>query len=163
MGCMKLFVISITTFCTSIGILRNVQSKSYKVMGNLHACSPQNVCLTRVCLLIVELAFTQVLSNVPELPGAGSQVTFESLIGGSLVFRLSLDYYNRLLSGWEPLIEPWRLKASWTGNPSIAHDALDVKINSKSLNTRINDILALAFVFRTWESRGLVIRSDITE
>ena len=161
MGCMKLFVISIITFCTSIGILRNVQI--LQINGKfLRLFFTECVC-NRLNSLIVELAFTQVLSNVPELPGAGSQVTFESLIGGSLVFRLSLDYYNRLLSGWEPLIEPWRLKASWTGNPSIAHDALDVKINSKSLNTRINDILALAFVFRTWESRGLVIRSDITE
>lgn len=83
-------------------------------------------------LPVTELAFNQVLSNVPELPGTSAQVKFESLIGGSLVFRLSLDYYNRLLSGWEPLMEPWRLKASWTGNPSAADNNLDIKITSKS-------------------------------
>lgn len=27
---------------------------------------------------------------------------------GSLECRISNDYYNRVLSGWEPVIEPWR-------------------------------------------------------
>lgn len=28
--------------------------------------------------------------------------------GGRLQCRLTSDYYNRTLSGWEPFIEPWR-------------------------------------------------------
>lgn len=27
---------------------------------------------------------------------------------GILECKLSSDYYNRVLSGWEPIIEPWR-------------------------------------------------------
>lgn len=28
--------------------------------------------------------------------------------GGRLGAVLSVDYYNRMLSGWEPAVEPWR-------------------------------------------------------
>lgn len=28
--------------------------------------------------------------------------------GGKLQCKLTSDYYNRALSGWEPFIEPWR-------------------------------------------------------
>lgn len=28
--------------------------------------------------------------------------------GGRLGGLLSIDYYNRTLSGWEPVVEPWR-------------------------------------------------------
>jgi len=32
---------------------------------------------------------------------------------GSAEFSLNIDYYNRLLSGWEPLIEPWLARLNW--------------------------------------------------
>lgn len=32
--------------------------------------------------------------------------------GGRLGGVLSIDYYNRTLSGWEPVVEPWRYVAS---------------------------------------------------
>ena len=37
--------------------------------------------------------------------GVGSQ--------GSAEFALNIDYYNRLLSGWEPLVEPWLARLNW--------------------------------------------------
>lgn len=32
--------------------------------------------------------------------------------GGRLRAQLSVDYYNRTLSDWEPVIEPWRCAMS---------------------------------------------------
>lgn len=32
--------------------------------------------------------------------------------GGRLRALLAADYYNRLLSGWEPVLEPWRYNLS---------------------------------------------------
>jgi vacuolar protein sorting-associated protein 13D len=32
---------------------------------------------------------------------------------GSAEFALNIDYYNRLLSGWEPLVEPWLARLNW--------------------------------------------------
>ncbi len=32
---------------------------------------------------------------------------------GSAEFGLNVDYYNRLLSGWEPLVEPWLARLNW--------------------------------------------------
>lgn len=32
---------------------------------------------------------------------------------GSAEFGLNIDYYNRLLSGWEPLVEPWLARLNW--------------------------------------------------
>ena len=32
---------------------------------------------------------------------------------GSVEFALNIDYYNRLLSDWEPLVEPWLAKIFW--------------------------------------------------
>lgn len=40
-----------------------------------------------------------------EEEGQGSKV---GAGGGRLRAQLSVDYYNRILSGWEPVIEPWR-------------------------------------------------------
>lgn len=32
---------------------------------------------------------------------------------GSAEFALNIDYFNRLLSGWEPLVEPWLARINW--------------------------------------------------
>lgn len=37
---------------------------------------------------------------------------------GSVEFVLNVDYYNRLLSGWEPLIEPWLARLNWKFKPT---------------------------------------------
>ena len=33
---------------------------------------------------------------------------------GSASCTLSINYYNRFLSGWEPFIEPWPCSLDWT-------------------------------------------------
>ncbi|XP_071526978.1 intermembrane lipid transfer protein VPS13D [Panulirus ornatus] len=37
---------------------------------------------------------------------------------GSASCSLSVDYYNRALSGWEPFMEPWLCRAEWEKGPS---------------------------------------------
>jgi vacuolar protein sorting-associated protein 13D len=37
---------------------------------------------------------------------------------GSAEFALNVDYYNRLLSGWEPLVEPWLARLNWKLKPN---------------------------------------------
>jgi len=49
-------------------------------------------------------------SDVPLLELSVSQLALEQEVdgGGTAKCILSSDYYNRLLSGWEPFIEPWQ-------------------------------------------------------
>ncbi|CAL4225809.1 unnamed protein product, partial [Meganyctiphanes norvegica] len=37
---------------------------------------------------------------------------------GSAACNLSVEYYNRYLSGWEPFLEPWKCSAEWSNCPS---------------------------------------------
>jgi len=57
-------------------------------------------------------------------------VTFEESVGGELACQLSVDYYNRKLSGWEPMLERWPLNLDWQGYPSTDQQ-LSLKITSK--------------------------------
>ena len=49
---------------------------------------------------------------------------------------MNIDYYNRLLSGWEPLLEPWLARLNWTlkanGNSFTltSMDALNINITN---------------------------------
>jgi len=49
-------------------------------------------------------------SDVPLLELSVSQLALEQEVdgGGTAKCILASDYYNRLLSGWEPFIEPWQ-------------------------------------------------------
>lgn len=38
----------------------------------------------------------------------GTDLKYEPGRKGKTVFKVTGDYYNRTLSGWEPLIEEWR-------------------------------------------------------
>lgn len=49
---------------------------------------------------------------------------------------MSLDYYNRSLSGWEPMVEPWRLDAMWSGSPVTDQEDLNIKITCKYICTK---------------------------
>lgn len=51
---------------------------------------------------------------------------------GSLRGTFSSDYYNRGLSGWEPLIEPWKCSAAWSYSlgSGIQRNRLHLKVNS---------------------------------
>jgi hypothetical protein len=59
----------------------------------------------------------QQLSNTNNNNNSGGVVVANGLFGtgaqGSAEFALNIDYYNRLLSGWEPLVEPWLARLNW--------------------------------------------------
>nr|XP_002733622.2 PREDICTED: vacuolar protein sorting-associated protein 13D-like [Saccoglossus kowalevskii] len=48
---------------------------------------------------------------------------FHGINDGLSVFRLSGDYYNRYLSGWEPFLEPWKCKLAWQQQPVSGRSA----------------------------------------
>lgn len=65
---------------------------------------------------------------------------------GSAQFVLNVDYFNRLLSGWEPLIEPWRPRIDWKvkSNKNIftvtSMDVLNVNVTN-TLVQLANDVM----------------------
>ncbi|KAK3881484.1 hypothetical protein Pcinc_014068 [Petrolisthes cinctipes] len=74
---------------------------------------------------------------------------------GSACCSLSVDYYNRALSGWEPFLEPWQCQAEWHKGP--LHDmsgerlSLDVTTND-TININVtNSVLDLySLVSKNW-------------
>ncbi|GBP32066.1 Vacuolar protein sorting-associated protein 13D [Eumeta japonica] len=74
--------------------------------------------------------------------------------GGRLGALLSADYYNRVLSGWEPFIEPWRCEANWEyACLSSASRRLQVEVAStQTLNTNVTSTLIelVQLVRRNW-------------
>lgn len=65
-----------------------------------------------VPLLELSLTDLDITQDTAELrPGTSGGGTFKA---GSLKGKFSSDYYNRALSGWEPLIEPWNCSAAWS-------------------------------------------------
>uniref|UniRef100_A0A182NBT9 UBA domain-containing protein n=1 Tax=Anopheles dirus TaxID=7168 RepID=A0A182NBT9_9DIPT len=77
--------------------------------------------------------------------------TFSGHNGGRMVGVFAVDYYNRVLSGWEPMIEPWKLEAKWGYSLAIDTTAGDTSAASAGgstgnrLNMRVesNDTLRL--------------------
>ncbi|CAH0718677.1 unnamed protein product, partial [Brenthis ino] len=55
--------------------------------------------------------------------------------GGCLRAQLSVDYYNRILSGWEPVIEPWRFSALWEHTLSSGLARARVQLDVRSADT----------------------------
>ncbi|XP_045474860.1 vacuolar protein sorting-associated protein 13D isoform X2 [Harmonia axyridis] len=54
---------------------------------------------------------------------------------GSLSCILASDYYNRVLSGWEPVIEPWNCTIIWhkTLSAALVKNRLNVEVRSKDI------------------------------
>ncbi|XP_062546775.1 intermembrane lipid transfer protein Vps13D [Armigeres subalbatus] len=64
---------------------------------------------------------------------------FVGFKAGRMIGVFAGDYYNRALSGWEPLIEPWKVEAQWgysLGHTGTSRNLLNLRIES-------NDILRL--------------------
>lgn len=57
------------------------------------------------------------------------------LYEGKIETTIASDYYNRRLSGWEPVIEPWSCTASWkyTGSSVLDTKRLTLQANSKQV------------------------------
>ncbi|CAH0692632.1 unnamed protein product [Chilo suppressalis] len=54
---------------------------------------------------------------------------------GRLSAILSADYYNRTLSGWEPVIEPWRFETSWESTLTSELSPGRVQVEVRALET----------------------------
>ncbi|XP_046414322.1 vacuolar protein sorting-associated protein 13D isoform X1 [Neodiprion fabricii] len=85
-------------------------------------------------------------ADVPLLEMTMSELSLkQSLPGpGTASANFSVDYYNRVLSGWEPFIEPWRATFQWeqTLTNSLALKRFQVSINSEdSVNVNITSTL----------------------
>lgn len=78
----------------------------------------RSVILTATCIILtfiddcgdsdvplLELCFNELTAD--------QSLTSEDDDGGTLQCKVSCDYYNRALSGWEPCIEPWKCEVSW--------------------------------------------------
>ncbi|CAH1990127.1 unnamed protein product [Acanthoscelides obtectus] len=79
---------------------------------------------------LLELSFSdlQLYQLLPEL-NVNDPVSPQ----GYLDCSLASDYYNRVLSGWEPIIEPWRCKILWEKilSQAILKNRLAVKVESE--------------------------------
>lgn len=84
-------------------------------------------------------------ADVPLLELSLSSLNAEQNLGNAVSFKvegvLASDYYNRVLSGWEPFIEPWSFKMVWervkrsdvseqTGITVKSEDILNVNVTS---------------------------------
>ncbi|KAF5273971.1 hypothetical protein FQA39_LY01087 [Lamprigera yunnana] len=95
--------------------------------------------------------------DVPLLEFAFAQLNMRQQIGefdesddilvpveGALECKLSVDYYNRILSGWEPLVEPWKCEVVWdhvfTTNLSKNRSQLNIE-SQEMLNVNITSSL----------------------
>lgn len=85
-------------------------------------------------------------ADVPLLEMTMSELSLRQSLPGPGVAsaNFSVDYYNRVLSGWEPFIEPWRAIFKWeqTLTNSLALKRLQISINSEdSVNVNVTSTL----------------------
>ncbi|KAK6626649.1 hypothetical protein RUM44_009125 [Polyplax serrata] len=76
-------------------------------------------------------------ADVPLLELSMSQLSLKQEIegAGSAKFLFTSDYYNRVLSGWEPFIEPWRCSVRWEHSltSSLLRNRLQIQVQSEEL------------------------------
>ncbi|XP_052894433.1 intermembrane lipid transfer protein Vps13D [Anopheles moucheti] len=72
-------------------------------------------------------------------------VTFSGYNAGRMAGVFAVDYYNRVLSGWEPMVESWKLEAKWGYSLAIDTEAPVGLGGGNRLNMRVesNDTLRL--------------------
>ncbi|XP_058447485.1 intermembrane lipid transfer protein Vps13D isoform X2 [Malaya genurostris] len=82
--------------------------------------------------------------------------TFAGFKAGRMSGVFASDYYNRALSGWEPLIEPWKVEAEWgysLGQTGTNRNRLNLKIESNDtlrLNITSTSIDLYKLVKENW-------------
>lgn len=59
--------------------------------------------------------------------------SFEMEKRGALECVLASDYYNRFLSGWEPIIEPWKCLCMWSTTSSTERKLNRITVESKDV------------------------------
>lgn len=106
------------------------------------------------------LAEYQSMINSQGHSRSGSIVSATSMGSGYKAGHLkgvfASDYYNRVLSGWEPLIESWKCESNWScsvGASSIQPNRLHLLINSDDmlkLNITTTIIELFNLVYENW-------------
>lgn len=74
---------------------------------------------------------------------------------GYAEFALNLNYFNRFLSGWEPLIEPWLARVNWKLKPTknvLTITSMDV-LNINVTNTFVQ---LISDVMNKWKADNLL-------
>lgn len=74
---------------------------------------------------------------------------------GSVSASFTVDYYNRVLSGWEPFVEPWRAKVNWeqTLASNLSRKRLQMRVESQdSVNVNVTHTLVqlVSLVKENW-------------
>lgn len=88
-----------------------IPNKSTSTNFNIHSIelNMENFC---ICIIDdckdVDIPLTDIQFNHLKMIHYASNIE-----QGSAEFSLNIDYYNRLLSGWEPLVEPWLARLNW--------------------------------------------------
>ncbi|XP_028134062.1 intermembrane lipid transfer protein Vps13D [Diabrotica virgifera virgifera] len=81
---------------------------------------------------LLELSFTDVHFNqlLPEF-----NIKDPIYPQGYIDCVLAIDYYNRVLSGWEPMLEPWKCKVNWeqTNSQMLLKYRLSLKVESNEI------------------------------
>lgn len=122
-----------------------VVEKSLKISAIEVKANCISICIIDDCgdsdVPLLELSFSELnlLQLLPEI-NLNDPINSE----GSLECILASDYYNRVLSGWEPIIEPWRCKLGWNKGLSstLQRNRLNVKLQSRDiLNVNITSTL----------------------
>lgn len=83
-------------------------------MGNFCFCIIDDC--NDIDIPLVDLQFNRF--NLVYTFASAATATAASTSHGSAEFALNIDYYNRLLSGWEPLVEPWLARVDWKYKPT---------------------------------------------
>lgn len=88
-------------------------NKNDNLFGNINL-QAMIVTVSRGCLCVIDDCRD---SDVPCLEVIVTNLeidqSFTAVHRGNSMFILSVSYFNRALSGWEPFIEPWKCKVSW--------------------------------------------------
>lgn len=84
---------------------------------------------------------------------------------GTMSGIFGVDYYNRVLSGWEPFIEPWRANVEWEESltNSLRSKRLQVKIDSEnSVNINVTSTLVelVTLVKHNWTQDYYLTEKD---
>ncbi|XP_064629557.1 intermembrane lipid transfer protein VPS13D-like isoform X2 [Lineus longissimus] len=68
---------------------------------------------------------------------------FQHKSAGQANFKLSANYFNRVLSGWEPVIEPWGCQLAWNRTPyDPEREKLTVNVTASDvLNINVSSVL----------------------
>ncbi|XP_012282695.1 vacuolar protein sorting-associated protein 13D isoform X2 [Orussus abietinus] len=86
---------------------------------------------------------------------------------GQVSATFAVDYYNRVLSGWEPFVEPWRATLDWkqTLTSSLTPKRLQVKVDSDdSVNVNVTSTFVelVTLVKHNWTQDYYLSSKDST-